>query len=191
MKTLFSFCVALAIGAGSAWADQVVEAGTITSYSPETGQLVLQPDSRAGNPLVFQNMNKAPVMLASGEMLAAETLRAGQMVTVHYAPTTAGWRLSRVVVGATVVPSAPTLVRPSPGAAPVIVQGAAAPVPVENTGVVTPVVPGAPAIQPNALRDGDITTQPGSKAAIDRDITTQPGSKAATDRDITTQPGNK
>jgi hypothetical protein len=39
-----------------------------------------------------------------------------------------------------------------------------------------------------SLFDGDITTNPGSKAAVDGDITTKPGSKAAADSDITTKP---
>lgn len=195
MKTTFFSIVAIVMAGASVRAAEIVAAGRITAYAPETGRLVLQPDSRAGNPLVFQNMDKARVLMASGETVAPASLQAGQMVTVHYQETNEGWMLSKVVVGNTIVPTVPTLVRPSPGAAPVIVNGTGSPAPAATTagGVVPNALPAGErkALTGGAVRDGDITTQPGSKATIDRDITTQPGAKAAIDRDITTQPGAK
>jgi hypothetical protein len=171
MKTLFSSLAASLMMIGSALAQDLVTAGTITAYAPDTGMLTLQPDSRVGHPLVFQQMNTARVMMASGATMPAADLRAGQQVTVHYAKAGDRWTLSKIVV------AEPLAVRP-------------------GTPPVAPALNNLPAGERRALEtrapaDRDITTQPGSKASIDRDITTQPGSKAAADRDITTQPGSK
>ena len=65
-------------------AQDLVSAGTITSFSKENGKLALVPESRTGNPLLFSNMSTVPVFYASGESAPLDALHAGQTATIHY-----------------------------------------------------------------------------------------------------------
>jgi hypothetical protein len=155
---LFAAVLTLCTFSTSLAADVVV-AGQITSFSKESGTLTLLPEDRANTPMVFVNMDKAPVVFATGGIGTLHDLQPGRGATIHH--TVAGNRfiVSRIVLSApTPAPVVPAVELPS----------------AEKR-----------ALQGKAANDGDITTQPGSKARIDRDITTQPAKKDALDRDIT------
>lgn len=167
MKNLLVASVFAVLSLSTLVAQDVVSAGQITTFSKDTGILTLVPEDRAVTPLVFLNMDRAPIMFSTGAVGTVSDLQPGRGATIHY--RTAGQQL----IVSKIVLSAPT------------------PVPVP----VVPAVDELPKVEQRALQgkaanDGDITTQPGAKARIDRDITTQPGKKDAIDRDITKKPAD-
>ena len=184
MKTSLAFCAAALLSLAPLAplaAQDVVTAGTITSFAPQTGTLTLVPADRATTPIVFHHMDRTQILFSTGALGTAADLRAGVPASIHYQKAGDRWMISKIVLTA-------------PGTTP-LPANALVPVPLPGAAVA---VPGTPlpsgevrALQGAAANDGDRTTQPGSKATIDRDITTQPGSKAMIDRDRTTQPGSK
>ena len=157
MKTLFAFCAAALLSLHPLAAQEIMSPGTIASFSKEDGTMKLLPESRTGRPLLFTNMNKAPVQYASGAMGSTYDLKAGQSAAIYYRKVGERWYVSRIVI-------------PDP------------PKPVATRSLTRAE---RHALGSKAANDRDITTQPGSKALIDRDITTQPGKKMPWDRDIT------
>jgi hypothetical protein len=97
-----------------------------------------------GQPLTFHGMDRANIFSADGQPALIGDLQTGMKVTVQYGVRGQRWYISKVVL--------PEM-RGNAGAAAAAATSANAPV---------------------TARDGDITTQPGKKAAVDNDITTQP-----------------
>lgn len=169
MKTLL---IALAVAFSSSstlLADDVVVAGRIAGFAKETGTLTLLPENRATTPMTFVNMDRAVVLLPTGERGSPADLQPGRGATIHHVVSG-----NRLIVSKVVLSAPPIAVVP-----------------------VVPVLPGAGltaaekrALETPAANDGDRTTNPGVKARIDNDITTKPGKKDALERDITKKPAD-
>jgi len=166
MKNLLVASAFAVLSLSTLVAQDVVSAGQITTFSKDTGTLTLVPEDRAVTPLVFLNMDRAPIMFSTGAVGTVNDLQPGRGATIHYRPAGQQLIVSKIVL------SAPT------------------PVPVPVVPAVELPKVEQRALQGKAANDGDITTQPGVKARIDRDITTQPGKKDAIDRDITKKPAD-
>ncbi len=163
MKTLvlasLSVAALVLTGGPSAFAQDPVSTGIVQGVATKTGALTIR-SNETSRPITFYGMEKASIARESGTPAALADVQPGMQVTVRYAVRGDRWYINKVLLpDATSAPALATIPAGSD-----------------------------PALRSPAARDGDITTQPGSKAMIDRDITTQPGSKAAIDRDITTQP---
>jgi hypothetical protein len=161
-RSLASFLAAavLAVGTPALLAQEPVSTGIIQGVVPKAGTLTIRSDQTT-RPITFYGMDRANIFTADGKPALIGDLQPGIKVTVQYAIKGERWYISKVLL---------------PEQRPVAVTGA--PINVD------------PAVISPAARDGDITTQPGAKAAVDRDITTQPTGNAAVDGDITTNPAS-
>lgn len=167
MNKIFSSLLAAA--ALTAWAQpapaqELVSTGTIHEIKPETGALVMRSDQTKGL-VVFEGANRSNIFRTDGVAARLEELSPGAKVTVKYAMRGNQWYISSVMLG------------PDSAPAPTPQRG----YPVNND----------PAAYAPAYRDSDITTRPGSAAAIDNDRTTVPANSAAMDGDITTIPASR
>jgi hypothetical protein len=150
----------LAVGTPALVAQEPVSTGTIQGVVPKAGTLTLRSDQTT-RPITFYGMDRANIFTADGKPALVGDLQPGMKVTIQYAIKGERWYISKVLL---------------PEQRPAVVTGA--PVNLD------------PALISPALRDGDITTQPGAKAAVDGDITTKPTGNAAVDGDITTNPAS-
>ncbi len=185
MKTISTLCAIFALTIGSTLQAQVsvpvasspsapVSTGKVITVDSKNGAMTIFSEQTRG-PITFYGLSEATVQTNDGTPATFATIRADMPVTVHYATRDGRLVVSKVSI-ADPNATAPAVVT-APGTLPT-----------------APLIPTPRATLPlanPALTDGDITTQPGSKARIDNDITTQPGMKARTDNDITTQPGSK
>ena len=115
---------------------------------------------RAGNParlFTLKGLKSAPVYTVSGESAEVLPQMVGTQASVYFEPERKQWRIVRVTL-----PDPPRM-------------------PLNYRSPLPPFV-----VYTEAWRDRDITTQPGSKAAVDNDITTKPSGTAAFDGDRTT-----
>jgi hypothetical protein len=171
MKTTIAYSLLAGIFAASLLAQQtevpqsLISTGSVVSVSNQDGSLTLRVE-QSGKPLLFSNMDKAPVFYADGRRATFAEIRLGEHATVYYAQAQRGWVVGKVVIS-----------NPSP---PVPAVGQATPSALTRAE--------QKALQSKAANDGDITTKPGVKARIDNDITTKPGEKDPAERDITRKP---
>jgi hypothetical protein len=138
----------------------VVSTGRITNVSNQAGVIALRVD-QTGAQLVFEGMNNVPIYFADGRAASFADLEVDRHATIYYGSQGGRWVVAKVMLGAP-----PTPVAPAPAATHS-----------EERALKSP-----------AANDGDITTQPGTKARIDNDITTKPGSKDPLEHDITRKP---
>lgn len=160
--------LALIVGAAlPARAQAPSTTGTITAFSRETGELTVLPGG-GNRPVYFREMKRARYYYGSGRRTTFDYLQEGQVITVEYTRRGDRWYVGRVV-----------LPNPNDRAYPAM----------PPSGLVSAERRAATG---RAANDGDITTQPGTKARLDRDITTQPGrTDPRTNTDITKRPDNR
>lgn len=165
-----ALALGLSTGAARAELDQI-STGKVIGVSEDRSMLTIM-SAQTKKPIVYYGLTEAQITAADGKSVGLDGVNVGANVSVHYLVKDKRLHVSRIVLPTENATAATTTVplTPAPG---------------------TAVLPNAErrALKGTAIRDGDITTNPGSKAMIDNDITTQPGSNAATDGDITTEPG--
>ena len=137
----------------------VISTGAVTAVVKETGTLTILSE-QTQRPISYTGMDKAVVIFGSGKPATLADVTVGQIVTVEYA-----MQDKKPVVARLLLPD------PKPAAT------------APNNALLTPAE--RRGLDSTAAKDGDPTTQPGSKAKTDNDITTKPGKKDPADPDPT------
>src|SRR5688500_10695430 len=165
LRSALFFLAAISLLAGPLRAQGPVTTGTVVSVAKEGGTMIVN-STQTGKPITLYGLEKASVMNSTGTALTIADVKPGTLVSIHYQPRGDRWFVSRIVV---------------PETPPVTVPAATPPLTTSQ----------AAALRSQAAPDGDITTQPGTKARPDGDRTTQPGKKDPADPDITKRGDNK
>src|SRR5688500_379565 len=151
LRSALFFLAAISLLAGPLRAQGPVTTGTVVSVAKEGGTMIVN-STQTGKPITLYGLQKASVMNPTGTALTSPDVNPGALVSVHYQP-----RGTRGFVSRIVVPETPPATVPA--ATPTLTTAEAA------------------AVRSKAANDGDITTEPGTKARLDGDRTPQPGKK--------------